>query len=285
MLQRANALRHLESNAGRVAGPLLAGAIIAVAGAGWAIAADALSFLLAAAILVGIDVPVRAVPEQATGFVEELRDGWRVVRSQSWLILMMIDTALWMLVIWGPYAVLGPIVCDRQLDGASSWALISAGYGLGTVGGGVLGLRLHPRRPLLVAVVINAAFLPLLASMAVAAPAVTIAAVAVPAGVSTSLYMVLWDTTLQERVPREALARVASFERISVYAPLPIGMALAGPVAQWLGVEEALWVSAAWLGVSTVFLLSVPSVRRMERLAPERGRDVGESVLVTPAGP
>jgi hypothetical protein len=97
--------------------------------------------------------------------------------------------------------------------------------------------------------------------------------------------MVLWDTTLQERVPREALARVASFERISVYAPLPIGMALAGPVAQWLGVEEALWVSAAWLGVSTVFLLSVPSVRRMERLAPERGRDVGESVLVTPAGP
>ena len=48
MLQRANALRHLESNAGRVAGPLLAGVIIAAAGAGWAIAqpeftADALA--------------------------------------------------------------------------------------------------------------------------------------------------------------------------------------------------------------------------------------------------
>ena len=57
MLQRANALRHLESNAGRVAGPLLAGVIIAAAGAGWAIAADALSFLLAAAILVRVDVP------------------------------------------------------------------------------------------------------------------------------------------------------------------------------------------------------------------------------------
>ena len=289
MLQRANALRHLESNAGRVVSPLLAGVIIAAAGAGWAIAADALSFLLAAAILVNIDVPARAVSEHATRFVDELRDGWRAVRSQSWLILMMIDTALWMLVIWGPYAVLGPIVCDRQLDGASSWALISAGYGLGSVGGGVLGLRLHPRRPLLVAVVINAVFLPLLASMAVAAPALTIAAVAVPAGVSTSLYMVLWDTTLQERVPREALARVSSFERISVFAPLPIGMALAGPVAQWLGVEETLWISAAWLGVSTVFLLSVPSVRRMERLAPERVGGVDESVLAatpaTPAGP
>ena len=282
MLQRANALRHLESNAGRVGGPLLAGVIIAAAGAGWAIAADALSFLLAAVVLVGIDVPGRAVAETATRFVDDLRDGWRAVRAQSWLIVMMIDTALWMLVIYGPYAVLGPVVCDRQLDGASSWALISAGYGLGSIGGGVLGLRLHPRRPLLVAVVINAVFLPLLASLAVAAPAWTIAAMAVPAGVSTSLYLVLWDTTMQERVPREALARVSSFERVSVYAPLPIGMALAGPVAQWLGVEATLWISAAWLGVSTIFLLSVPSVRRMERLAPERSPAPGPAI---PAGP
>jgi MFS family permease len=281
MLQRANALRHLESNAGRVAGPLLAGVIIAAAGAGWAIAADALSFLLAAVVLVGIDVPGRAVAQTATRFVDDLRDGWRAVRAQSWLIVMMIDTALWMLVIYGPYAVLGPVVCDRQLDGASSWALISAGYGLGSIGGGVLGLRLHPRRPLLVAVVINAVFLPLLASLAVAAPAWTIAAMAVPAGASTSLYLVLWDTTLQERVPREALARVSSFERVSVYATLPIGMALAGPVAQWLGVEATLWISAAWLGVSTVFLLTVPSVRRLERLAPERRGDVRESPVAS----
>jgi MFS family permease len=267
MLQRANALRHLESNAGRVAGPLLAGVIIAAAGAGWAIAADALSFLLAAAILVRVDVPARAIAGQAASFVAELKEGWRAVRAESWLIVMMIDTGLWMLVIWGPYAVLGPIVCERELGGAGSWALISAGYGLGSIGGGVLGLRLHPRRPLLVAIVINAVFLPLLASLAVASPAWTIAAMAVPAGASTSLYMVLWDTTLQERVPREALARVSSFERISVFAPLPIGMALAGPVAQWIGVEATLWVSAAWLGVSTVFLLSIPSIRRMERPA------------------
>jgi len=285
MLQRANALRHLESNAGRVAGPLLAGVIIAAAGAGWAIAVDAVSFLLAAAVLVGIDVPARTVSEAATSFLDELRDGWRAVRSQSWLVLMMVDTGLWMLVIWGPFAVLGPIVCDRELGGAGSWALISAGYGLGSVGGGVLGMRLHPRRPLLVAVVINAVFLPLLASLAVAAPALAIAALAVPAGVSTSLYMVLWDTTLQERVPREALARVSSFERVSVFAPLPIGMALAGPVAEWLGVEATLWVSAAWLGVSTVFLLSIPSIRRMERLGPGPSGEVRESALATPAGP
>lgn len=285
LLQRANALRHLESNVCRVAGPLLAGLIVAAAGPGWAIAADALSFLAAAAILVGIRLPARAPAVEAPAFLRELREGWAAVRAQSWLWLMMIDTGLWMLVIWGPYAVLGPIVCDRELNGAGSWALISAGYGLGSVAGGLLGLRLHPRRPLLVAVVVNAVFLPLLASLALASSAWLIAAVAVPAGASTALYMVLWDTTLQERVPREALARVSSFERISVFAPLPVGMALAGPVAQWVGVSQTLWIAAAWLGVSTLFLLSVPSVRRMQRLRPARDGDLRGEVAPAAGAP
>ena len=126
--------------------------------------------------------------------------------------------------------------------------------------------------------------LPLLASLALASPAWLIAAVAVPAGASTALYMVLWDTTLQERVPREALARVSSFERISVFAPLPIGMALAGPLAQWIGVEQTLWIAAAWLGVSTLFLLSVPSVRRMQRLRPARDGDLRGEVAPAATG-
>ena len=40
--------------------------------------------------------------------------------------------------------------------------------------------------------------------------------------------------------------------------------------------------AAAWLGVSTVFLLSVPSVRRMQRLRPQQDGDrLGD---VAPAG-
>ena len=267
MLQQANALRHLESNVTRVAGPLLSGAIVATASAGWAIAADAVSFLLAAAILLGVRVAGER-PQVASSFRYELADGWRAVRSRTWLLAVMLDTAFWMLVVWGPYAVLGPLVCKRDLGGAGSWALISAGYGLGTVGGGLLGLRLAPRRPLLVAIAINAVFVPLLALLAVSAPTLVIAAAAVPAGAATSLYLVLWDTTLQEQVPGETLARVASFERLSVFAPMPLGMALAGPVAAAIGVSTTLWVAVGWMGVSTVLLLSMPSVRGMRRGAP-----------------
>jgi hypothetical protein len=64
---------------------------------------------------------------------------------------------------------------------------------------------------------------------------------------------------------------VASFERLAVYAPLPLGMALTGPVAGTLGVSTTLWLAASWLGVSTVFLLTIPSVRALERLQPAPG--------------
>jgi MFS family permease len=268
MLQRANALRHLESNAMRVVGPLLAGLLVATAGAGWAIAFDSCSFLAAALILSRIRVApvVRAV--RAVNFLGELGEGWRAVRLHGWLLAMMLDTALWCLVILGPYMVLGPVVSKRELGGAGAWALISAAYGIGSVAGGVLGLRLHPRRPLLVAVVINAAFVPLLGLLAIAAPTWLIAISGVPAGASIALYMVLWDTTIQERIPADVLARVSSFERMATFALMPLGMALAGPVADVLGVGATLWASAAWLGVSTVFLLAIPSVRGLERASP-----------------
>src|SRR5689334_16713390 len=231
LLQRANALRHLESNIARVAGPVIAGILVATAGAGWAILADAASFLAAALVLSRMAAGREAVNAEPSGFRDDLARGWAEVRSRLWLLAMVVDTALWVLVIWGPYWVLGPIVSERHLDGASSWALISAAYGLGSVAGGAAGLRVHPRRPLLVAVVINAAFAPMLALLAVAAPAWAISLAALPAGAAVSLYLVLWDTTVQQRVPREALARVASYERAATFALMPVGMALAGPVA------------------------------------------------------
>ena len=39
---------------------------------------------------------------------------------------------------------LGPIVADRELDGASSWAVI----GIGSIIGAAIGLRAGPRRPM-----------------------------------------------------------------------------------------------------------------------------------------
>ncbi len=263
--RRANALRLLESNVLRVAGPVLAGLIVATAGAGWAIAADSASFLLAAAVLARMRTgrePARGEATERSGFVADLAAGGGEVWRRPWLLAMIIDTALWTLVIWGPYEVLGPYVSKHRLGGAGAWALISAAYGLGTVVGGLAALHVRSRRPLIAAVSVNAAFAPLLVLLAVSGQAWWIALAAFPAGASTSLYLVLWNTALQQAVPEHLMGRVASLDQAAFNATAPVGMVLAGPTAAALGVRDALLISAAWLLVSTAFVLSVPGVRR-----------------------
>ena len=98
----------------RVAGPVIAGILVATAGAGWAILADAASFLAAAAVLSRMAVGRDAVDAEPSGFREDLARGWSEVRSRRWLMAMVLDTGLWVLVIWGPYWVLGPIVANRH---------------------------------------------------------------------------------------------------------------------------------------------------------------------------
>jgi hypothetical protein len=90
----------------------------------------------------------------------------------------------------------------------------------------------------------------------------------VPAGASAALYLVLWNTALQQAVPERLLGRVSSLDQVAFQASAPVGMVIAGPAAALLGVRGAFLVSAAWLLVSTAFVLSVPGVRAF-RAVPE----------------
>jgi MFS family permease len=55
--QSANALLRLSRSATSIAGAPIAGVLVATVGAGWALAVDALSFLVSALLLIGIHVP------------------------------------------------------------------------------------------------------------------------------------------------------------------------------------------------------------------------------------
>ncbi|MEA2241631.1 MAG: hypothetical protein QOD24_1187, partial [Solirubrobacteraceae bacterium] len=141
-LQPANALRGLLSSVGRIGGPSLAGLLVVTAGAGWALAVDASTFAISAALLSRIRVTDR--PEAADkSFVADLRDGWDAFRSRTWL---------WSFVAWfsfgnllyGCWAIVGPLVAERDLGGAGPWGLIVAASGAGGVVGGLLALRAKP---------------------------------------------------------------------------------------------------------------------------------------------
>ena len=50
--------------------------------------------------------------------------------------------------LWGAWTALGPVVADRELGGAAAWGTVLAVMGAGTLLGGIVAVRIRPRRPL-----------------------------------------------------------------------------------------------------------------------------------------
>jgi hypothetical protein len=75
---------------------------------------------------------------------------------------------------------------------------------------------------------------------------------------------VVWDTTLQRKVPPEKLARVASYGWMGAMVFLPAGYALAGPIAMAIGLKTYLLIAACWIVASTLFVIRLRAVREVE---------------------
>ena len=62
-------------------------------------------------------------------------------------------------------------------------------------------------------------------------------------GVLFSAPMVIWGTLLQRRVPPELLGRVSSLDFFVSVSLMPVSMALAGPVSEWIGLRTTFTVA------------------------------------------
>jgi hypothetical protein len=92
-----------------------------------------------------------------------------------------------------------------------------------------------------------------------------IAALELVAGVASSLFFTLWDTSIQEQVPAHALSRVSSYDFTVSLGLMPVGMAVAGPIAAAAGLRATL-VGFGVLGMlAALGWLAVPDVRRVRR--------------------
>jgi hypothetical protein len=207
--------------------------------------------------------------EADTGrFGRRLRAGWAEVRARPWLASGLGAIAAYHVFVLPAVYILGPALAVRELDGASSWAVIVACFGVGTVVGNLLAMRIRIGRPVLVAA---------LALLVAGTQAVIIssglgtagiAALEVPAGIAVSLFFTLWDTSIQEQVPAHAVSRVSSYDFSVSLGLMPLGMAVAGPIAATAGLHATL-VGLGVLGMlAALAWLAVPDVRRVRRAAP-----------------
>src|SRR3954454_18344791 len=145
-LLEANGVRATALSGGEIAGPVIAGLLIAGVGPGWAIAIDAATFLVSALFLAALRLPP-AIPRAATSFLADLREGWGVFRSLTWVWTFVLAAGIGNL-IWGAWSTLGPVVAERELGGAAAWGTVLGATGVGALIGALMAVRVRPRRPL-----------------------------------------------------------------------------------------------------------------------------------------
>lgn len=280
-IQPASALVSASTTLAELCGPALATLLVVGLGAGVAIAVDAATFLLSAALLAQVhprvratavdpsaDLPATIAPEAAprASVLRELRDGWDAFRERSWVWATVAAFCATLFVGLAPYLVLGPVIARDEYGSVSSYGVIATVVGLGAVLGAVVGLRWKPERPMVVALG-GALTMPLLlVALGLGAPLGVVLACAVVFGFGIAVFDVLWQTAIAERVPPELLSRVSSYDWMGSLALLPLGFVLAGPLGDALGPRSVVLGGAVITAVALGLALLPAQTRAMRRL-------------------
>jgi MFS family permease len=274
-LQQANALMGMSDNFGWMVGPAVAGTLVALIGAGGAIAVDGATFLVSAAFLATLRVPAIVKTDAARGFFVELRKGWQEVKSRTWLWVMLLRVCLVLFIVIAPFQVLGPLGLREQGYGAAAWGWLQAVFSAGMIVGMLIAMRYRPKRPMITVSLTGSTAIAAPLAMALFGDPWILGAVYTLRGVSVGILVAVWNTTLQTQIPKDSLGRVTAWDWMSSLALWPVGLAVAGPLAEQFGVITMCWVTAG-LGVFASFWVLL--VKDVWRLRPA-------AVLAGSAGP
>jgi MFS family permease len=267
-LQQANALMRLSQNTTNILGAVVAGALVATVGSGWALAFDAATYFASAVVL--SRMRIRGPMAAGANFLRELAEGWREFASRTWLWTVVVAASIGNLVWVGGQAVLGPVVAKESLGGAAGWGGVVAGEGVGLLVGSILALRWRPARPLFTGVLLLGSTSVFLASLALPASLAVVIVAGAIAGFGLETFNVNWTTTMHEQIPDEVLARVNSYDALGSFVFIPLGLTIAGPAADAFGVSGALWAAAGVSGFAMLSALLSSDVRHLRRRVGER---------------
>jgi len=270
-LNQANSLdQFVRPAAARMLGPAVGGWLIGIWGGdpGPAFLIDALTFVLSIVCVARMRAHEidRSADEPKTAF-QDVKEGFRFVRSRVWLWGTFLAATLAYLIFWGPSEVLLPFIVKNHMHGsASDLGFILALGGVGAMFAAVvMGNREMPRRHITFMYGVWT-----LSTLAVTGYG--LASFPWQAMVASFVFnalegagTIVWATTKGRLVPERLLGRVSSFDWFISIGLVPLSFAITGPVAAVFGARTTL-VGAGILGaIVTLGFLFLPGMRDIER--------------------
>jgi MFS family permease len=261
LIQDARALTESVANLAFLIGPALATALVLGIGAGEAFAFDAATFVLSAVLLARVAPRPRGIAAEPASTVQELRAGWREVRSRTWVWVTIAVFTGAVLCVYAQWYALAPVISRDLYGGAGVFGVLEGVAGVGAVCGGLLGLGWRPARPLLAGMVLVLAWPVQDIVFALGAPLALVVACAFATGFGFSLLVIWWETALARHIPAGALSRVSAWDWMGSFALLPLGYLVAGPLAAAFGARAVLGVGSA-LGLLLLLAGLLPRATR-----------------------
>lgn len=245
----------------RVAGGLLGGPavpLLLTAGAAVPFAVDAVTYLLAAALIASLttSAPRRAPRPAGSTLRREIAEGLRTLVRDRALRGLCAATALCNIGMGALIATLVILVTGRLGAGDTGYAAALVAYTVGSLAGGAanrrLAARLGPIRTVLLAGTVQTAALVAMGSIRSLAVLITALAVF---GFMGMLWNVNTTTLMQQRSPAGMLGRISSAHRTLGVAGTPLGALLGGAVAAAWGAHTPALLAAGFFVLSVAALI------------------------------
>ena len=264
----ANGLVSQAFSLGITVGPLIGGVLVGAVGTGAAFGINAASFVLSAALVWSVRVRFQerrvaaGAAAPAVPFSEGARVAWRV---RTLRLLILSEVVAWSVVGWA--MVSDAPLADLFGTGAIGFAALIAFWGVGMLLGSAVAGRRLGQRPIEAAVYLGAM---IATGLGVAACGLSpwfwlILVLSVLGGAGSGAGNVARQTLLQRTVPDHVRSRVFAVAEVTASVSFTLGLAVAGPVIESIGVQRAYVLSGAVFLFGAAIL--IPLVRTPD--APE----------------
>ena len=277
-LQVANSLIHGTMMLAMLAGPVLAGLLIALLGDGHsegssmqgiaaALGLDALTFLVSLITLLFIKLERVTSSAVNDSILESIRSGLNFVWNDIPLRAFFFVVAAVTFFFNGPFNIGVPILADTRFpEGAVAYGTILSTWGAGSlVGMALAGMLPRPNPKRMGAVLLGLVSLMGvgLALLGVSASMIFAAAIGLLLGALNGYINVFFTTWVQSRAPKAFLGRLMSLLMFASTGLFPVSMALSGAVSR-VDVTFLLTVFGGIVALLGILITLNPNVRAME---------------------
>ena len=213
-LQPANALLSLSRGGLTILGPTVGALFVVTVGPGWALAVNALAWVLASLLLFPVAIPTRPPKEEKTSTFQELREGWTLFRSTTWLWVVVLAFSVLNAIHIGAIFTIGPALAKETI-GEQGWGFVLSAESAGLLLMTVILLRVRIRRPLFSGM-LGCALMGVPMVILGLEPELLLLLVVVTfvAGAGIEVFSIGWNLAMQENIDDEMLSRAYSYEAL-----------------------------------------------------------------------